>query len=107
MHEPQSPIFRGQSACLAVSFFCRRLKTGILRTTRLAGYRAAPFAALSADVLAHVLGFIAHERWEYHMEDTPLSCVQRLNQVFSSLAIMLTAELRRCTPRGCSRRDVP
>jgi len=43
----------------------------------------APFASLNADVLAHVLGFIAHERWEYHMDDTPLSCVQRLNKVFS------------------------
>lgn len=65
----------------------------------------ASHGELNADVLAHVLGFIAHEQWEYHMKDTPLSCVQRLNQVFSSLAIMLTAELRRCTPRGCSRRE--
>ena len=37
--------------------------------------RLAPFASLNADVLAHVLGFIAHERWEYHMDDTPLGCV--------------------------------
>jgi len=43
------------------------------------------------------------------MDDTPrpLSCVQRLNKVSPSFAIMLTAELRRCTPRGCWRRGVP
>jgi len=40
------------------------------------------FAALNADV-AHVLGFIAHERWEHHMRDAPLSCVQRLKKVVS------------------------
>ena len=43
------------------------------------------------------------------MDDTPrpLSCVQRLNKVSPSLAIMLTAELRRCTPREYWQRDVP
>ena len=65
----------------------------------------APFSSLNADVLAHVLGFIPHERWEYHMDDTPLRCVQRLDKVSHSLA--LTAELRRCTPRGCWRRGAP
>ena len=32
------------------------------------------------DVLSRVL--IAHEQRAYHMEDTPLSCAQRLNKVF-------------------------
>jgi len=59
--------------------------TGILRTFKFAPFaRLAPFASLNADVLAHVLGFIAHGRWEYHMAGTTLSCVQRLNKVFFS-----------------------
>jgi len=41
----------------------------------------APFSALSADVLAHVLGFLVGERWAYPEGNAALSCVQRLSKV--------------------------